>query len=292
MNSTLIMERNKIINYKYNMKNHNNLTITKFVFFILTIIIYSITGLLYIDSKSESKYFFIIDSILFSINIIISSFCLNINIKYIYNFMNKINKDFEYNGTEFYFNIVIMGYGIIFYSFHLFMFIKFTDIFKCRESHNQNNIININNQLTNINNQLSNINNHLTNIDINNQNDNLESTNQIQSSNINQRNQQIKAPEINVPKIDLHVHPIDQIENNVNSSINNRSDKESERNLKKKLCLTCCLNPIKVIFLPCKHRALCEHCYNSNKENLKNCPICKVKITDITTKIYDEYFEK
>ena len=223
INSSSITERNKIKGYKNNMVSLYRLGITKFVFFILTILIYFISFCLY---KEISIIIFTIISILFLINIIIVSFCLNININYVHNFMNKINKDFDYFRAEYYYNIIIMVYDIIFYSFHLFLIIKFTKLFKCRFQNNQGNNVNITNQMQ------------------------LYTTNQ---------------------------------------NILDGESETSKSNQKK--CSICFVNPIKVIFAPCGHRAVCEKCYNNNKENFKSCPICKTNVENVIIKVIDQYFK-
>lgn len=46
-------------------------------------------------------------------------------------------------------------------------------------------------------------------------------------------------------------------------------------------CIICCDNERDALYLPCKHNTACVKC----SKNLRDCPICKLKIEDII-KIY------
>ena len=113
LNSTALPDKNYIENYSNYLGHHNRLAISKFIFFIIAILMYIIIHIKYFITlsdeyklKSISCYYFVL-FILFIVNMTLTSLCLCFNLEYIHNFMNKINKDFEYNKAEFYLNIAI-----------------------------------------------------------------------------------------------------------------------------------------------------------------------------------------
>ena len=61
-------------------------------------------------------------------------------------------------------------------------------------------------------------------------------------------------------------------------------DNNKETNYEKYKCIACCNNIRSVIFLPCFHTVYCEEC--AKKDQNKNCPICRKKISDTKNILY------
>jgi len=96
INSTLIKEREIITNFRKNMNIYIGFSKCKFVLFIFnTVALFAMIIILGIDNKKVELIYSIINSVIIIFYIIISIICLYINLKYIQNIMNKINKDFQ-----------------------------------------------------------------------------------------------------------------------------------------------------------------------------------------------------
>ena len=188
--------------------------------------------------------------------------------KYIYNFMIKINIDICYNEYEFILNILIIIISFIFLLMNnLILLISF--IRRCEEKRFEIQINNNRNEI-NIHSRAAYINNNIENHDNNN-----------------------------------IIHPVDQIDNNnanniIKDNFKKHINSDSDNISLDKICIICFKNPIKIIFIPCKHRCYCNECYNKCKAKYQNliinCPICKKPI--LSTKIdkkdetFDIYFDK
>ena len=181
-----------------------------------------------------------------------SIICLYYNVKYILNFLIKINRDIYYNEYEFFLNIIIIILDFIYLLMDLISCFFFYLKYRQNERYNNNNEIQRNNNRNEFNvfSRAVNINNNIEN-----HNNNI-------------------------------VNPVDQVDIKKNLSIKEdlRKDISSDSdniNLGK-ICIICLTNPIKVIFLPCKHRCYCSKCYNECKEKcqniIMNCPICRKPI--------------
>ena len=251
---------------------------------------------------------------LFIVNMTLTSLCLYFYLQYIHNFMNKINKDFEYNKTEFYLNIAILSYNIIYFFTYLFIHIKSSDVCNSQDNlirnvdyhnirnennrnhhnhnnHNRNNrnvdYHNNRNENNRIRHNHNNHNRNNRNLDYhNNQNDNNR---YLHNHNNHNRNNYYNS---NNSDNNLSIQLVDK--NISNKRLSNESITTNNDNLNEndKLCIICCTNPIKVIFLPCRHRTICRKCYKNNIHQFKICPICHSPITSVINKIYDEYYQK
>jgi hypothetical protein len=208
-----------------------------------------------------------IHSICVCCNLIISILCLYINLKYIHNFLFKINRVIDYNNDEFIYNILIIIYSFIFLLINIIYWI---DNLFIRKKENNNEI-----QRNIIPNRR---NTHSRDINIQN---NIEN----QINNFALPIEQIEKSNKSITSEDMSGKNISSISDNI--SLN-------------KICIICYKNPIKVIFIPCKHRCYCNKCYNEckekNKDLIKNCPICKSPIVSTIKekldKTFDVYFEK
>ena len=67
----------------------------------------------------------------------------------------------------------------------------------------------------------------------------------------------------------------------VNRNIAGNAIKKPDNDVSKGDCVICCENERDALYLPCKHNTACVKC----SKNLRDCPICKLKIEDII-KIY------
>ena len=190
--------------------------------------------------------------------------------KYIYNFMIKINIDIYYNEYEFILNILIIIISFIFLLMNILVWWTFS-IYRHKNKRNEIQIQrnNIRNAI-NVRPRAAYINNYIENQDNNN-----------------------------------IVHRVDQIDDNNNNIIIKDNFKkhiicDSDNISLDTIWITCIKNPIEIIFIPCKHRCYCNECYNKCKEKYQNliinCPICKKPI--LSTKIdkkdetFDIYFDK
>ena len=68
-------------------------------------------------------------------------------------------------------------------------------------------------------------------------------------------------------------------ESNLKKSIKNPKQfkKEEEREKKCKVCLT---NEKKVIIYPCRHKCVCQACFDEINSKEKKCPYCRAFIND------------
>ena len=148
--NTSSVSTDKLKKLKYNIKVYTALSIGKIVlfclqhaFFILAIIIYCCKS-----DKCNKECLFIIVTIISIINyllqIIFVIICLNHHVKYITNFINKINLDFEKDKNDFKWNLIILLYLVISIPYLLIMsFIIDNDEKSSNEK--STNEININN---------------------------------------------------------------------------------------------------------------------------------------------------
>ena len=257
---------------------------------------------------SYLSIFFVI--LLYYLIISIISYIINSN--FIQKIMNNINKDFQRNKVDFFWNIIIIAYGGILLISYLIIIIlslyenKIGCLFRERNV-NQNILNNDNNLNIIINNQ---IHNNLSNVNINLAN-NIPQNN---AQNINAPNLDINDIHINIPNegIDNSNNPRNYIfkkdnKENVNKNNNkhnntfdnrirdslmkefdiNNSEEKLKEDKKEGKCIICYLNPPTVILAPCHHRCLCNECYKKNKNIIKKCLICRQNIIDFVDKIYD-----
>ena len=64
------------------------------------------------------------------------------------------------------------------------------------------------------------------------------------------------------------------------------SSEPSDKNDSEHKCLFCLTEKAQVIFAPCGHKCCCKACYQTNKNNMKNCPCCRANILCVIEKIF------
>ena len=212
---------------------------------------------IYRIDKSGAICTLIFAFILFVVNNLLISFSLYINLNYIDNFLNKINKDFECNKTEFYLDIVLLSCNAIFFFAFFFINIKFSDLCGYQNNRNIRNIRNESNRNSNSNVSQS----------TDNQND---------SDSYKYSNSDLSVELVNKKK------PYERISNERSSSYTKDNDK---------ICCICRNNPIKVILLPCAHRGICEKCYKNRPNDFKKCPFCREDV-ELEVIPIDQYYKK
>ena len=116
--------KDKIIDFKNNIKKFISLLKYKYIFCSLNILLYIIYYI--IIYKCSDKRLIIPISVLFSLiilsNIIINMINLNLNSIYIQNFLNKINNDFKRNKCILLWNILLIIFEYYYFVFYLFYF--------------------------------------------------------------------------------------------------------------------------------------------------------------------------
>ena len=148
--NTSSVSTDKLKKLKYNIKVYTALSIGKIVlfclqhaFFIFAIIIYCCKS-----DKCNKECLFIIVTIISIINyllqIIFVIICLNHHVKYITNFINKINLDFEKDKNDFKWNLIILLYLVVSIPYLLIMSFIIDDDEKSSNEESTNEI-NINN---------------------------------------------------------------------------------------------------------------------------------------------------
>ena len=268
INSTALPEKNIIDNKKY-FEKYNDLAIAKFVFFVLNIVLYPLMVYIYRIDKSGAICTLIFAFILFVVNNLLISFSLYINLNYIDNFLNKINKDFECNKTEFYLDIVLLSCNAIFFFAFFFINIKFSDLCGYQNNRNIRNIRN-NRNIRNIRN-IRNESNRNSNSNVSQSTDNQNDSDSYKYS-----NSDLSVELVNKKK------PYERISNERSSSYTKDNDK---------ICCMCRNNPIKVILLPCAHRGICEKCYKNRPNDFKKCPFCREDV-ELEVIPIDQYYKK
>ena len=183
VNSTSIIDRSMFKSFKSNIENYKRFSICKYVFFIILIAFFFILygGLLAFRENCcllLGYCFALSHLIIIIINLLMSIMCLYINIKYIINFLIKINRVIDYNEYELILNILIVFYGLIFLVINI-IYWSFSFIYK-RED---NNIINDN--VENIQNNIENHSNYIHPIDQIDNNNNIISNEVINIRKIN-----------------------------------------------------------------------------------------------------------
>ena len=314
VDSTLNNKRNNIKNFMMNMKIYIIFAFFKLSCFIIIFIFFLISIGIIFECKFKCSViyplaiFFVI--LLYYLIISIISYIINSN--FIQKIMNNINKDFQRNKVEIFWNIIIMAYGGILLIIYLIIIIlslyenKIGCLFRERNV-NQNILNNDNNLNIIINNQ---IHNNSSNVNINLAN-NMPQNN---AQNINAPNLDINDIHINIPNegIDNSNNPRNYIfkednKENINKNNNKHNNtfdnkirdsimkefdiNNSEEKLKEDKevgkCIICYRNPPTVILVPCHHRCICNECYKKNKNIIKKCSICRQNIIDFVDTIYD-----
>ena len=261
INSNSLKNRGKVRNYKYNMDNFYILSLIKNILSSFNILYFIFFIVIIVKDLNNEKICFIISLIIIGLsffNFILLISCFGININYIQNFMNKINKDFEAHKSNYIWTLGLTILEIIFIVYYtgitlyLFMF-KENSLFKF-----------------NCNDFCSKISCDCCKKRNNNENNNNENnSNEGNSININ----------YNV------------INYNHNSDVRINNDQEikndQEINNTDHHCLICLTKKPEVILSPCGHKCLCDACYQQYRQSgtLINCPYCRVKIESVLMRI-------
>ena len=136
--NTSLISGDKIDNYKYNIKVYKALSKGKLALFCLLniFILFSVISFILVESRILKYIYDIILSIclicaviIYLLNFIFIIICLNIHVKYITNFMNKINLDFQREKNDLKWNLVILIYKIflIFIPLMIYLFKELHD---------------------------------------------------------------------------------------------------------------------------------------------------------------------
>ena len=66
----------------------------------------------------------------------------------------------------------------------------------------------------------------------------------------------------------------------------NPNDKNTSANIEENQCIFCLTNPPTVILAPCGHQCYCKECYDSNRNNIDRCPICRQIVQTGVEKVF------
>ena len=157
--------------------------------------------------------------------IIINAICLNVNIKYVQHFLNKINSDFERNKCDSIWTFILNIIGIIFFFYYISIIVyRFL-------SDKDNNCLK-------------------------------------SSTNESIRHEQNEGV--------ILYRPTE--ESSLRTSINSKKPKKEDE--RKKKCKVCKTNEKKVIIYPCRHKCICQDCFDIINSKEKKCPYCRAHIID------------
>lgn len=253
------IDKEIIDNAKEKIKKYINISIAKYIFNVICIVILIYFGIILLKEEIPSSFLYVsFILLLFLLTYIIICFIsIAINLKYIQNFLNVINIDFEKDKCDIIWIFLLFIFGIYFCVFDI-LIILYKFILKdkkiCQKNNKNPEVINIIPEIVDIAN-----------------------TNYGPS-------RQTKIGEIKVKEDTLSINQRKKKEEK------NENEEDEKIEKAKKECIICFEKEPEIIFVPCGHKACCEKCYDDSKKSnnpLNNCPICRKTINDILRRVYE-----
>lgn len=270
INSSVITNRGSVKNYGYHMNNFIIISSFNTLLSAISVIFFLIFFMFFCscyDACCNMPYCLSVSSIILTfINFILSIACFGINIQYVQNIMNKINRDFEKNQKGYYFNLILIFFNIIYLIAYLSIYILSINLNLALDLKNICKKIIFCCKCGCLNNcckcQC------------------LKNCCQCQWF----KNCCKKDKNENINNNQVNINPeLINIESNRNDI-----DKKKLLSLQSKhYCLICTTNQTEVIFSPCGHKCVCQECYNELKirDQDDRCILCKTPIESVVGRV-------
>ena len=277
INSLKIDSRIDIEKYDNKLKTYKRILTAKYVFGFFTMVsLFYFNIILCVGQQNFWIKFFAISLLMFLlIHTILCFVAMIMNIKYVKNFLNVINADFENKYmNESLWIILLFIIDIIL----LILDIYITVYTQGDQSETEND--GINPEIINVERAFNNDSRN------SNQQQSLQNYPQISGE-----QQGLKKEKDENKGKDEYQTPKEKEENKNEIEKNSEKEKNKEKEKKEdddddKNCVICYEKVPEVVFGPCGHKCICESCYDKNKNSLKNCPICRKNIDAVIRRVY------
>ena len=308
-----VSNREIIKNFEKNIEIYKILYIFK-VIIVCIFIIFFIPFLCIVLNSCCKEHFITITIVFLSltlINFIFSTINLSIYVKYLYNFMNMIDKHSKKDVYILY--IIIASFAFLLYFVFILSFISifrwyFSEerLYDCLKELYEKGIIiyvsfncynlcdnekyNNHKRLENNNAFSSNRRNEINQRDINGNNQITINNNIIPFRQNKEEESKTNTDNVAIEINNNEINNNNIIINNIDNPGSNRNNRQPQENQTdrlnsemlrldhKSLCSICDVNSIEVTIIPCGHRCLCHGCYEKAKNKIKTCPKCREKI--------------